>query len=133
MEMLGAGGSPLSFLERPIDDGDGAVVLRCGAGELLSDAVGACRVRGFSLGDCLPILLEQTVGGAVSTGSHGSGAPPTTTTATYSTKVRAQYYVVLQYLSARVAVGHMSMHMSPCWSRLAVVCVLSSAWCVICE
>ena len=47
-------------------------VVRCGAGELLSDLVRACRRRGLSLVSSLPLLLGQTVRGAVSTGSHSS-------------------------------------------------------------
>ena len=76
VEMLGMDAGGISFhatkgSKKSADICTGTVV-RCGAGELLSDLVMACRRRGLSLVSPLPLLLGQTVGGAVSTGSHGS-------------------------------------------------------------
>ena len=108
MEMLGVGGGELSF-RRVVEarrfgssngEGDSSnssssssssrappfVRLRVGAGEVLSDAVLACRCRGLVPAERLPILLEQTVGGAVSTGSHGSGLGA----AAHNVRARAQ-------------------------------------------
>ena len=63
----------MDLFDFQINEDGRAATVRVAAGMQLADLCTALKQSGFTL-PSLPILLDQTVGGALATGSHGSSA-----------------------------------------------------------